>query len=70
MSGGISTAEPKGKEGRMEGAHAVGSSHNDRRRGIGKSDESGIPSNKGRGEESPQKNLTERSFNMDQFMSP
>ena len=35
-----------------------------------KSDESGIPSNKGRGEESPQKNLTERSFNMDQFMSP
>ena len=53
-----------------EGAHAVGSSHNDRRRGIGKSDESGIPSNKGRGEESPQKNLTERSFNMDQFMSP
>ena len=51
MSGGISTAEPKGKEGRMEGAHAVGSSHNDRRRGIGKSDESGIPSNKGRKKE-------------------
>ena len=73
MSGGISTAEPKGRRGwKLEGAHAVGSSHNDRRR-EGKEElreRHTKQQGKRRGEESPQKNLTERSFNMDQFMSP